>query len=93
MQDVEPLHPFEAADDVGGRVALGVADEVSDRYLGVIEGRARTRRNGATWQVAATRSYEVSGLSRDEALQRMFVDYCANMQAGEPVHTWEIPNP
>ena len=86
---LEHLLPMARA----GLTRLGVADEVSDRYLGVIEGRARTRRNGATWQVAATRSYEVSGLSRDEALQRMFVDYCANMQAGEPVHTWEIPNP
>ena len=29
----------------------GVAGEVRDRYLGVIEGRAKTGRNGAAWQV------------------------------------------
>ena len=33
----------------------GVDAEVRDRFLGVIEGRARTGRNGASWQVATVR--------------------------------------
>ena len=38
------------ADEGLGR--WGVATEVRDRFLGVIEGRAKTGRNGASWQVA-----------------------------------------
>src|SRR5262249_49308548 len=33
----------------------GVATEVRDRFLGVIEGRAKAGRNGATWQVSTVR--------------------------------------
>lgn len=35
-----------------------VAAEVRDRYLGVIEGRAKTGRNGATWQVSTVRALQ-----------------------------------
>ena len=43
---------------------LGVDADVRDRYLGVIEGRAKTGHNGSTWQVAAVRALEERGLSR-----------------------------
>ena len=40
----------------------GVAAEVRDRYLGVIEGRAKTGRNGSAWQVATVHALQERGL-------------------------------
>jgi hypothetical protein len=69
----------------------GVAAEIRDRLLGVIEGRARHRRNGASWQVAAVRALERRGLARPDALAEMLRLYCENMHSNEPVHTWDVP--
>jgi hypothetical protein len=66
----------------------GVASEVRDRYLGVIEGRAKTGRNGATWQVATVRALQERGLTRPNALAEMLRLYCERMHSNEPVHTW-----
>lgn len=67
----------------------GVDAEVRDRFLGVIEGRARTGRNGATWQVSTVRALQDGGMSRPAALAEMLRRYCDHMHANEPVHTWE----
>ena len=68
----------------------GVASEVRDRFLGVIEGRARTGRNGAVWQVSTVRALQQRGLSRAAALAEMLRRYCEHMHNNEPVHTWEL---
>ncbi|MCV7058081.1 glutamate--cysteine ligase [Mycolicibacterium gilvum] len=68
-----------------------VAAEVRDRYLGVIEGRAKTGRNGAVWQSEAVTALQDRGLSRPEALAEMLKLYCERMHANEPVHTWDLP--
>src|SRR4051812_5848016 len=67
----------------------GVDAEVRDRFLGVIEGRARTGRNGASWQVSTVRTLEDGGLSRPAALAEMLRRYCEHMHSNEPVHTWD----
>lgn len=69
----------------------GVPSEVSDRYLGVIEGRAKTGRTGSVWQVEAVRAYERSGMDRRQALTAMVGSYCERMHSNEPVHTWSVP--
>jgi hypothetical protein len=69
----------------------GVAAEIRDRLLGVIEGRARAGRNGASWQVAAVRALEQRGLTRPAALAEMLRVYCGHMHSNEPVHTWDVP--
>ncbi len=71
----------------------GVAGEVADRYLGVIEARAKSGRNGASWQVETVRAMQHRGLDRAKALRAMLELYCQNMHTNEPVHTWEIPGP
>lgn len=68
-----------------------VAADVRDRYLGVIEGRAKTGRNGATWQSAAVGALQDRGLSRPEALAEMLRLYCERMHTNDPVHTWDLP--
>ncbi len=68
-----------------------VAAEVRDRYLGVIEGRAKTGRNGSAWQVATVRALQEQGMARPQALAEMLRRYCEQMHSNEPVHTWEQP--
>jgi hypothetical protein len=67
----------------------GVATEVRERFLGVIEGRARTGRNGAAWQVATVRTLQEHGMARPAALAEMLRQYCDHMHTNEPVHTWD----
>ena len=67
----------------------GVAAEARDRFLGVIEGRARTGRNGASWQVSTVRALQDGGMTRPAALAEMLRRYCEHMHANEPVHTWQ----
>jgi hypothetical protein len=65
-----------------------VAADVRDRYLGVIEGRAKTGRNGAVWQVETVTKLEDRGMDRTTALAEMLRQYCDLMHSNEPVHTW-----
>ena len=87
--DLISEHLLSVADD--GLAALGLRREVREHYLSVIEGRCRTRTNGASWQVAVTEAYESAGHSRAEALGRMFAHYLAHSEDNEPVHTWPTP--
>jgi hypothetical protein len=68
-----------------------VSAAVRDRYLGVIEGRAKTGINGAAWQVrTVTALQEKDGLPRVRALASMLQGYAERMHSNEPVHTWEL---
>lgn len=69
----------------------GVPAPVRDRYLGIIEARARTGRNGASWQVQTVSALERRGADRATALRQMLGLYCEGMGANAPVHTWEVP--
>ena len=74
-----------------GLSRLGVGEPAISRYLGIIEGRCLTGRNGARWQVDAVHRLEDRGLDRASALTRMLERYCEGMHSNEPVHTWELP--
>jgi hypothetical protein len=66
----------------------GFDAEVRDRFLDVIEGRARTGRNGASWQVSTVGRLQDGGMTRSAALAEMLRRYCEHMHSNEPVHTW-----
>ena len=69
-----------------------VATAVRDRYLGVIEGRAKTAINGSAWQVqTVTALQERHNLTRPRALAGMLRRYVELMHTNAPVHTWELP--
>ncbi len=68
----------------------GVAPAVRDRYLGVIEERAKSGRNGASWQVETVEHLENRGFDRAGALAKMLELYCERMHSNEPVHTWPV---
>jgi hypothetical protein len=73
-----------------GLARFGVATEVRDRLLGVIEGRCITGANGAQWQVETVGALHAAGLGRADALRRMALRYADHMHANEPVHTWPV---
>jgi gamma-glutamyl:cysteine ligase YbdK (ATP-grasp superfamily) len=69
----------------------GVAPQVRERYLGIIEARAKSGRTGAVWQTEAVRALEERGADRAAALTQMLQLYCGHMHSNEPVHTWPLP--
>jgi gamma-glutamyl:cysteine ligase YbdK (ATP-grasp superfamily) len=69
----------------------GVAAEVRDRYLGVIEDRAKSGVNGSAWQTATVLALQERGMSRPQALAEMLRLYCERMHSNAPVHTWDGP--
>ena len=74
-----------------GLARWGVAAEVCDRYLPVVERRCVTRRTGAAWQLDAVHALEARGADRGAALHGMFARYLEHSAANEPVHAWPVP--
>ncbi|MFV0406546.1 MAG: glutamate--cysteine ligase [Propioniciclava sp.] len=74
-----------------GLAKLGVAADLRDRYLGVIEQRCLTGINGAAWQTRCVAALEARGASRREALRAMTAAYAEGMHGNEPVHRWPLP--
>lgn len=74
-----------------GLASWGVDSAVSDRLLGIIEGRCITHANGAEWQARTFHRIddEKQPLDRRDALREMLRRYVANMHSNEPVHTWD----
>jgi hypothetical protein len=78
----------QAAD---GLARWGVASEVTDRFLSIIEQRCVTRRTGAAWQLDTVAALEDAGADRQTALHGMLSRYLEWSAANEPVHTWPVP--
>lgn len=74
-----------------GLTVLGVGREARDKYLSVIEGRAISRQNGATWQIETVRILQDRGMDRTTALHEMLARYLENAASGQAVHTWPLP--
>ena len=69
----------------------GVDSAVSDRLLGIIEGRCISHRNGAEWQAETVRRIdEKQPVDRRDALREMLRRYVEHMHSNEPVHTWPV---
>ncbi len=74
-----------------GLEAWGVSAADRDRFLGVVERRCVTQRNGAAWQVETFRRlYADRGLDRMPALREMTLRYRELMHANLPVHEWPV---
>lgn len=70
---------------------LGIDRHDRDEYLGIIEARCRTGRNGATWQSETFHwLLGVQGLGRTEALEELTLRYADLMRQGDPAHTWPV---
>ncbi len=76
---LERLLPLARA----GLQRLEIAPEDIDLYLGVIEGRLRTGRNGAAWQRGYAHRH-----GRD--MQALTCAYRERQRSGTPVHEWRM---
>ncbi len=74
-----------------GLADMGMDDRAISRYLGVIEGRCLTGRNGAQWQTDTVRRLTEDGADTATAMAEMLRLYCEGMHSNEPVHTWPVP--
>jgi CBS domain-containing protein/gamma-glutamylcysteine synthetase len=63
-----------------------------DKYLGVIEERAKAHATGARWQLRAYTKLREE-VSRDEAVTALTACIVENQSNGIPVHNWKIPKP
>ncbi len=74
-----------------GLRSRGIVEEDIDRYLGVIEGRAKAHQTGARWllQSYTKLSEEVN---QDEALTVITSAMIRNQMTEKPVHTWPLPD-
>jgi CBS domain-containing protein/gamma-glutamylcysteine synthetase len=61
-----------------------------DKYLGIIEGRAKAHMNGARWQLRAFSKLKKE-VNRDEAAAILTACILKQQSEGKPVHTWEMP--
>jgi len=65
-----------------GLAELALASEDRHRYLGVIDGRLRSGRNGAAWQLAH--------YAKHRNFVRLTADYLTHQRRLVPVHEWPI---
>jgi CBS domain-containing protein/gamma-glutamylcysteine synthetase len=63
-----------------------------DRYLGVIEERAKAHMTGARWQLRAFTKLKQS-ITTDEATAVVTACIVKNQEKEMPVHTWKLPDP
>jgi gamma-glutamyl:cysteine ligase YbdK (ATP-grasp superfamily) len=70
----------------------GVDPSVSDRLLGVIEGRCKTGMNGAEWlsRMFHRISEQRQSLERPDVLRAVLSRYIQLMHSNEPAHTWPL---
>lgn len=66
-----------------GLEMLGVAADDIDDYLGVIVARARTKQNGASWQIKYVKKYDCT-------MRDLAEEYWNNQVSETPVHEWKI---
>jgi gamma-glutamyl:cysteine ligase YbdK (ATP-grasp superfamily) len=69
----------------------GVMAEEADSLLAVVQGRVASGQTGAAWQRRTLAALEPR-LGRERALAAMLERYLELQRAGEPVHTWPVPD-
>lgn len=73
-----------------GLESRNVRGEDIDRYLGVIEERAKKQMTGARWQLRAFTKLSKE-VTRDEALSVLTSSIIKNQAKNQPVHEWKMP--
>ncbi|MEM8526697.1 MAG: CBS domain-containing protein [Bacteroidota bacterium] len=63
-----------------------------DRYLGIIEERAKKHMNGARWQLRAFSKLRKQ-VTQDEAASILTASIIKNQEKEIPVHLWKMPEP
>jgi CBS domain-containing protein len=74
-----------------GLQSRGIVQEDIERYLGVIEARAKAHQNGARWLLQAYTKLGTE-VNQDEGLTVITSAMIKNQMSERPVHTWELPD-
>jgi len=74
-----------------GLRSRGIVEEDIERYLGVIEARAKAHQNGARWLLQSYTKLN-SEVNQDEGLTVITSAMIKNQMSQKPVHTWELPD-
>jgi CBS domain-containing protein len=72
-----------------GLTSSNVASEDIDKYLGIIEERARLGQTGARW-IMKSLSAIGTPASKDSSQRRLTAETLANQKQGQPIHRWPI---
>jgi CBS domain-containing protein/gamma-glutamylcysteine synthetase len=75
-----------------GLAIQGIDQQDIDRYMDIIEARAKAHMTGARWQLRSFTKL-IKSVTVDEALMTMTAAIAKNQWAEKPVHTWELPEP
>ena len=73
-----------------GLLKRKVAKADIDKYLGIIQARAKSHMNGARWQLRAFTKL-IGETNRDEALTVLTASIVKNQEKEIPVHKWKLP--
>ena len=73
-----------------GLRAYNVKKSDIDKYLGIIEERAKNHTNGARWQLRAYTKF-LEQTTQDEALTALTACIVKNQKQDLPVHKWKMP--
>ena len=73
-----------------GLKSVGIAEADIERYLGVIEARINTHRNGARWQLRGY-THLLEKTVQDEALTCLTASIIKHQRQNLPVHEWAEP--
>ena len=82
---LEQLLPFARH----GLRASNVASDDIDKYLGIIEERARTRQTGAGWIMKSLTAMD-GAICKDARQRKLTSAMLASQKVGQPIHRWPI---
>ena len=72
-----------------GLTSSRVAGADIDKYLRIVEDRARSRQTGARWVMKSLSAIGVSA-SKEASQRRLTAEIIANQKQGDPIHRWPI---
>ncbi len=72
-----------------GLKSAGIVKKDIDKYIGIIEERARARRTGAGWMLESLSKMDPKA-KPSVRLRELTAQMKANQQQGNPIHTWDL---
>lgn len=75
-----------------GLASVGVNQKDSDKYLGIIDARAKSGRDGASWITKSYRKLKKE-LNREEAMVAVTAAMQKRRMSRQPIHQWSMASP
>ncbi len=75
-----------------GLASVGISQKESDKYLTVIDARARSGRDGSSWLIKSFRKMKKE-MNREEAMVAVTSAMQKRRMSRQPIHQWSIATP